>query len=88
MGYMVRIDHPEAFVAWATSAKPGQRADYYRGYLYADRMQDGTTRKGGTSVPTPLRLANKAWEFYELGIVRLVQKRMGNEDYIYIAEKK
>lgn len=77
------------FVAWATSAKPGARSGYYRGYLHRDRVHHQMSIQHSNGyTPDSLRCAGKAWEMYELGVVTLVQKRMGSEDYIYIAVKK
>jgi len=46
-----------------------------------------TLVKGTLSVPE-FRTADKAWDFYRVGSVELFQKRVGDEDYLYIAVKK
>lgn len=71
------------FAAWlADKPKPGARCQYYRGLLARDRAPPH---------PTPNTrelslLAGIVWRQYEAGKVTLVQKRMGDGDYIYFAE--
>lgn len=82
-----KVDTSEEFVRWATNAKKNSRVAYFRGYLFRDRVTSHSSRKEGPNAAPQFKLANKAWEFYQLGIVKLVQKRIDDEDYIYIAVK-
>lgn len=82
-----KVETPEEFVRWATSAKKNSRVSYFRGYLLKERLTNHTTRKEGPHAAPHFKLASKAWEFYQLGIVTLLQKRIADDDYIYIAVK-
>ena len=80
-----QVNTPEDFIRWATNAKPGHRVCYYRGWLMKDRMSKLPQMvKGGVMFPE-FQTPQKAWDFYEIGSVELFQKRLGDEDYLYIA---
>lgn len=81
------LDTPEVFTKWATGAQRGQKAYYYRGWLMRERMTNHSSRTHGPNAALHFRTCNKAWDFYNLGVVTLVQKRMGDEDYVYMAVK-
>lgn len=81
------VKTPEEFVNWATSAKSNSRVAYFRGFLLKERLTNHTTRKEGPNAAPHFKLATKAWEFYNLGIVKLFQERVSDDDYIYIAVK-
>lgn len=82
-----KVETPEQFVEWATTAKKGSQVSYFNGYLFRERIVNPPSRVSGHNAASKFKLASKAWEFYQLGIVRLFQKRMGDEDYVYIAVK-
>jgi len=82
------VDTPEDFTRWATSAKKGHRICYYRGWLMKDKLSKMPTLVKGTLSVPEFRTADKAWDFYRVGSVELFQKRVGDEDYLYIAVKK
>lgn len=82
-----KVETPEQFVEWATTAKKNSRVSYFNGYLFRERITNHPSRVSGANAAPHFKLANKAWEFHQLGIVRLFQKRMGDEEYIYIAVK-
>jgi hypothetical protein len=75
-----------AFVDWLIDAEPGDRAVYYRGHLGFDRMPsasvlDRPTRANLHAVATRVMVATGQ------GLVIPVQKRLGTEDYLYLAVK-
>lgn len=82
------VETPEEFVRWATSAKPGYKISYYRGWLFKDKMVQAPEIVKSGALPVEFQTAHKAWDFYESGIVDLFQKRLGDEDYLYIAVRK
>lgn len=74
------------FVDWLIDAEPGDRAVYYRGHLGFDRMPsanvlDRPTRANLHAVATRVMVAAGQ------GLVMPVQKRIGDEDYLYLAVK-
>lgn len=74
------------FVDWLIDAEPGDRAVYYRGHLGFDRMPsanvlDRPTRANLHAVATRVMVAAGQ------GLVIPVQKRIGDEDYLYLAVK-
>lgn len=74
------------FVDWLIDADPGDRAVYYRGRLGFDRMPsanvlDRPTRANLHVVATRVMVAASQ------GLVIPVQKRLGAEDYLYLAVK-
>lgn len=84
---MVMIDDSEALVRWATTAKKGSKISYYKGWLMKERMMLHPQEIRGPAALPRFRVANKAWEFMELGVINLFQKRLGFDDYLYIAVK-
>jgi hypothetical protein len=79
------IQTAEEFVKWATNAKRGHRVCYYRGWLMKDKLSKMPHMVKNDLVLPEFRTAHKAWDFYAMGTVELFQKRMGDEDYLYIA---
>lgn len=74
------------FVDWLIDAEPGDRAVYYRGHLGFDRMPsanvlDRPTRTSLHAVAARVMVAAGQ------GLVIPVQKRIGDEDYLYLAVK-
>ena len=60
---------------------PGQRVEYFRGFLML-------TRNRKTELGRALcALGNRAWMEYRAGRCTLVQRRHGPEDYSYYAER-
>jgi cystathionine beta-lyase/cystathionine gamma-synthase len=60
--------------AWAEVAKPGERRIYFTGFL---------ARSSGMAA-----LASVAMELQEAGAVHLLQQRLGDEVYAYIAQRR
>ena len=74
------------FVDWLIDAEPGDAVAYYRGHLAHDRMPKATV------LSQPARrdlnaVAMRVMAACEHGLVVPVQKRIGPEDYLYIAVK-
>lgn len=82
-----KVETSEQFVEWATTAKKNSRVSYFSGYLFRERITNPPSRVSGPNAAPQFKLASKVWEFHQLGIVRLFQKRLGDEEYIYIAVK-
>lgn len=82
-----KVSTPDEFTRWATDAKPGQRVCYFQGWLMHDRMTMNPIKLSGPSALPQYKTCNKAWDFYNLGVVTLVQKKLGVENYLYIAER-
>lgn len=72
-------DDPTAnFYRWLALAKSGERYQYHTGFLMDDRENPGAKQLN--------KLADSVWGAYELGSVRLFQKRDGEKSN-YLAEK-
>jgi len=84
---LIMIDDSEALVRWATTAKKGAKVSYYKGWLMKERMNLHPMEIRGPAALPRFRVANKAWEFMELGVINLFQKRLGVDKYLYIAVK-
>jgi hypothetical protein len=84
---MATVSTPDELVRWAVSAKPNARVSYFRGYLFRERIMNPPSRREGANAAPHFKTASKAWEMSQIGIVRLFQKRVDDEDYIYIAVK-
>ena len=79
----VTVDE-NAIVDWLLDALPGDRIVYFRGFLGLDRcktgrIEDAARRRQLVSV------ANRIMAAAEQGLVMPVQKRIGEEDALYIA---
>ena len=77
------VDTPALANEWLVSAQPGSQCIYFEGLLMRARMQIDP------ALPTPpdLTVARKMWALYIAGRVTLVQKRVGDFNYLYIAQK-
>ena len=64
-----------SFINWIMTAPPFMAVIYYRGYLAKDR-------------PTYCPAAKRALEFEAKEFVWLFQRRLGNEQYDYIAVRR
>lgn len=70
---------------WVVSSTKGASTIYYRGLLSRDR-QTSELIKGEFNFA--LKEASLAYALYEAGMVNLVQRRKGDGDYEYIAQRK
>jgi hypothetical protein len=79
------VPHDEnSFTDWLVDAKPGARTIYYRGHLAHDRttsaaIHDRQARNELSVLSSRVMLA------CEQGLVHLVQKKLGPEDFLYFA---
>lgn len=63
------------FLGWLGQAEPGDVLAYHRGFLAVDRFFSPDLRS----------LGNRALQATERGLVHLVQRRHGPEDFAYLA---
>ncbi len=74
------------FGTWLKTARPGSRIEYHRGHLCVDRAPKLSASDNRTTAELN-RLALAAMEASEQGLVHLVQRRHGPEDFSYLAIK-
>lgn len=77
------VDTPELANEWIVSAQPGSQCIYYTGLLMRARAQ----LDPALPTPPPLIVARRMWSLYVAGRVTLVQKRLSEFNYQYIAQK-
>ena len=78
------------FEAWLQTARPGSLIEYHRGHLCIDRQQkfDAPDNAPENKVRAALNdLATRALRASDRGLVHLVQRRHGREDFSYLAIK-
>lgn len=83
--FVVPFDE-NTFVDWLIDAEPGDRAIYYRGHLGFDRMPSANVLDRVTRANVHA-LANRVMIAATQGLLIPVQKRIGAEDYLYVAVK-
>ncbi len=72
-----------ALCAWVGQAYPGEQLVYYTGFLAIDTGPD-------SAMPTPAarqelrRVADRAYQLFEKGLVHLVQRREEPGEYTYL----
>ena len=82
----VLLTNEAAFCNWIAQSTLGDSTVYFRGHLAYDRMPSaGTFREPERK--RLVALAKRALQAAEDGLVHLVQRRHGPEDYSYIAVK-
>jgi hypothetical protein len=74
------------FVDWLIDANPGDRAVYYRGHLGFDRMPSANVHDRPTRANLHA-VAARVMAAASQGLIIPVQKRIGTEDYLYLAVK-
>jgi len=72
------------FCAWLGQASPGDTIEYHRGLLALDANIDSQTPASDARRELA-RVARIAWRAAEKGLVHLVQRRCGPDDYSYLA---
>lgn len=72
------------FCAWYGSAVPGDRIVYHRGFLAVD-ASPLTSTVPDAERRALLRVAERALQLAQDGLVHLVQRRMGDGDFTYLA---
>ena len=73
-----------AFCAWLGQAHPGAQLVYHRGLLALDASINSQTPKSDARHELA-RVARRAWWAAEQGLVHLVQRRNGPDDFTYLA---
>ena len=73
-----------AFCAWLGQANPGDALVYHRGLLALDAGLNSQTLDSNARRELA-RVARRAWWAAEQGLVHLVQRRNGVDDFSYIA---
>jgi hypothetical protein len=79
----VTVDE-NAIVDWLLDARPGDRIVYFRGFLGLDRCKTGRIEDAARRRQL-VAVANRIMAAAEQGLVMPVQKRIGEEDALYIA---
>lgn len=76
--------NPPSFAKWLRLAHKGDATVYYRGLLLRERVEyyDGQGRR---IKPLADFMAERAWEAYKKGLVHLVQRKVEEGIYEYIA---
>jgi hypothetical protein len=69
---------------WIGQAAPGDRVEYHRGFLALDILPKWTSLPDHERKEL-VRLSARARWAAEQGLVHLVQKRRGPDDFVYIA---
>lgn len=72
------------FCAWVAQASPGDRLEYHRGLLALD-VSDWSQNFAGYARRELNRVTHRAWWAAQQGLVHLVQRRNGPDDFSYIA---
>jgi hypothetical protein len=73
-----------AFCAWVGQAHPGAQLVYHRGLLALDASINSQTPKSDARHELA-RVARRAWWAASQGLVHLIQRRNGPDDFTYIA---
>ena len=69
--------------AWIGQAAPGDILEYHRGFLVLDIMSRGSRLSPPDRAELCL-VARRAWWASERGLVHLLQRRHGADDYSYL----
>ena len=73
-----------ALCAWIGQAYPGEQLVYHCGFLAIDTAPDSRALTPAARQELR-RVANRAYQLFEQGLVHLVQRRVGPAKYSYIA---
>ncbi len=73
-----------AFCAWLGQAHPGAQLIYHRGLLALDASINSQTPKSDVRHELA-RVARRAWWAASQGLVHLIQRRNGPDDFTYLA---
>ena len=72
------------FCAWIAQAGPGNALVYHRGLLALDASPHGQTFQGQDRKELG-RVARRVWWAAEQGLIHLLQRRNGPDDFTYLA---
>jgi hypothetical protein len=81
---VLRSDQPGDFRRWLANARPGDRCTYYEGFIAPGLDADGRPLAEAERKKV-LQLAQLAWSAAAGGMVHLLQRRLGENRYVYIA---
>lgn len=70
--------------AWIANARPGERIIYHCGHLSHLKSDD---RRRDPWALEMRAVCDTAWQLSRAGLVSLVQRKNGTDDYDYIAER-
>jgi hypothetical protein len=73
-----------ALLAWLSQAEPGDIVEYHRGYLALDRTFRFASLKEDERIALD-RMASLALRLSDHGLIDLVQRRIGGEQFAYLA---
>ena len=73
-----------AFCAWLGQARSGDALAYHRGLLALDASPHGQTFQGQNRKEL-VRVARRAWWAAEQGLIHLLQRHNGPDDFTYLA---
>lgn len=79
-----RVMDEMEFLGWLGQAEPGESIIYHRGFLALDASSYGHTL-AVSERQALARLAHRAWCLGQQGLVHLVQRRNGPDDFTYLA---
>ena len=69
---------------WLSQAEPGETAEYHRGFLGVDRTPLGQPMSLKDRIDL-IDVAERAMRLAEQGLVHLVQRRVGDDRFSYLA---
>jgi hypothetical protein len=72
------------FCAWLGQAVPGERVEYYRGFLAVDTTRDSSMLPESDRKEL-VRVGRRAWWAGEKNLVHLVQRRYRHGSFSYLA---
>lgn len=72
------------FAGWLGQAEPKDTIEYHRGYLMIDTDPSMTTLSQADREEL-FNVAQRAWRFAQHGFIHLVQRRVGDEGFSYLA---
>ena len=72
------------FCAWVSQATPGERLEYYRGFLIVDAFPPSGWPPSAFQQAL-IQLRSHTFRAAELGLVHLIQRRLGEELFSYVA---
>ena len=77
----------DQLAAWIATSNPGESIVYHNGFLSRDRQRILNDAEGAV-IDKIRRVAEMAWMFAGIGQVSLVQRRIGELMYDYIAIRR
>lgn len=72
------------FLGWLGQAQPGDMIEYHRGFLALDVMRGGSPLSEAARSALARTATIASWAFAQ-GLVHLVQRRLGEDEFSYLA---